>query len=228
LLEVLVAIISLSVASYYDLRYRLIPDEIWVFMGIVGLLLRIFYLDSTISYLESYLLFLLILIVLLLMEWILSSSGEADLLAFASLSVLSSWPPGFLPPPLSTYIYSKILAVLVIPFQALINIYRVIRRPELLERFDEPIWRKLLAIILLSPYSKALSYGASIAETEIEGRRKFILRAALSPISEVEPPEGKWIAPTYPMVPFILLGYLITICVGDPISLLYQLLRLSP
>ncbi len=228
MLEVLVAIISLSVASYYDLRYRLIPDEIWVFMGIVGLLLRIFYLDSTISYLGNYLLFLLILIALLLMEWVLSSSGEADLLAFVSLSVLSSWPPGFLPPPFSTYIYSKILMVLVIPLQALINIFRVIKRPELLKGFDEPIWRKLLAIILLSPYSKALSYGASIAETEIDGRRKFLLRAALSPISELEPPEDKWIAPTYPMIPFILLGYLITICVGDPISLFYQLLRLSP
>ncbi len=228
MLEVLVAVISLSIASYYDLRYRLIPDEIWIFMGIVGLLLRIFYLNSTISYLKSYLPLLLILILLLLIEWILSSSGEADLLAFLSLSVLSSWPPGFLPPPLSTYIYSKILTVLVIPFQALINIYRVIRRPELLKGFNEPIWRKMLAIILLSPYSRALSYGASVAETEIEGERKFVLRAALSPISEVEPPEGMWIAPTYPMIPFILLGYLLAIYIRDPISLFYQLLRLSP
>jgi hypothetical protein len=62
----------------------------------------------------------------------------------------------------------------------------------------------------LTPYRRPLSFYATVAEIEVGGKRKFILRAALKPISDEMPEEGKWIAPTYPMIPFILAATIIT------------------
>ncbi len=40
------------------------------------------------------------------------------------------------------------------------------------------------------------------------------MSAALKPISDEMPEEGKWIAPTYPMIPFILAATLLIILSG--------------
>jgi hypothetical protein len=114
------------------------------------------------------------------------------------------------PDALIIYIASKVLMVLTLPFQFLLNLITVMRHPELIEGFDEPIWRKLLALLLLTPYRRPLSFYATVAEIEVGGKRKFVLRAALKPISDEMPEEGKWIAPTYPMIPFILAATIIT------------------
>ncbi|ACB07150.1 prepilin peptidase [Candidatus Korarchaeum cryptofilum] len=209
MLPLILAIITLLIASLYDLKDRQVPDELWVPGVAVGLSIKVLEWERTVKFLENYWPFLLLLAIMLLIEWFLSTSGEADLLAYLTLASLMSGKCWF-PDALIIYIASKVLMVLTLPFQFLLNLITVMRHPELIEGFDEPIWRKLLALLLLTPYRRPLSFYATVAEIEVGGKRKFVLRAALKPISDEMPEEGKWIAPTYPMIPFILAATIIT------------------
>ncbi len=216
LLEQLIAIPVLLIASLQDLKSREVSDWVWIpgFAG--GAVLRLLNPEKTGAYLERAWLPLLVLILLLSAEWFLSASGEADILAYAILIPISTEPYLFLPPPFLVYILSKLLLLMILPFQFVINLVRISRNPELLRGFDEPSYRKVLALLLLSPYSEHLAVGSRIAEIEEGGRRKFLLRAALSPLEEsvemeerMKEVEGVWIAPTYPFIPFILIAYVI-------------------
>ncbi len=225
LLEQVIALSVLIAASLYDLKYREVPDWIWI-LGIGGgAILRALDPGATVSYVEGSWPLLVLTLILVVAEWITSASGEADVLAYLTLLVLATTPPGPLPPPFAVYLLSKVLLLLVIPVQFLANLIRVKREPELIADFDEPLWRKVLALLLLSPHSKHLSVGARIAEERAGGRRRFVLRAALSPIDrgadgsgsgegEERGGEGTWIAPTYPMIPFIAVAYLIVQLLG--------------
>ncbi len=210
--EIALNVSMLTAASIYDLRDREIPDHIWLMGILLGMIIRFYYFREAISYLSKAYPLLLLLGVLLLIEWRLSLSGEADVLAYASLIVTDTGFTFALPSPLIVYLLSKVIVLLLIPLQFLINVARVTRDPKLLEGFNEPIWRKILALFLLSPYSKHFSKGASIAEVLKDGERKFVLSASLLPLKPGEVEErGKWIAPTYPMMPTILLAYVISI-----------------
>ncbi len=202
----------LTAASIYDLKSREVPDRIWLLGAIFGIGLRAYYLKDTILYLSKAYPLLLLIGALILIEWKLSISGEADILAYASLMITDMSISFNLPSPLVVYLLSKVIMMLLIPLQFAINVIRVKREPKLLEGFEEPLWRKILALFLLSPYSKHFSKGATIAEIQEDGRRKFVLSASLSSLepSEVKE-EGKWITPTYPMIPTILLGYMISL-----------------
>ncbi len=210
MLPLVLAIITLMIASAYDLKDRQVPDEIWLPGILVGLSIKVLEWEQTIKFLENHWPFLLLLSIMLLIEWLLSTSGEADLLAYLTLVSLMSGKCWF-PDALFVYVVSKALMVLTLPLQLLMNLITVMRHPEVIEGFDEPIWRKALALLLLTPYRKPLSFYATVAEVEVGGKRKFVLSAALKPISDEMPEEGKWIAPTYPMIPFILAATLLLI-----------------
>lgn len=227
MMELVIAAATLLVASAYDLKSREIPDWVWIPGIVLGSALRLIDIEGTLHYLAISWPFLLALALLLAVEWFFSMSGQADVLAYASLMIIATEPASPFPPPFLTYLLSKILFLSILPFQLIVNLIRVSREPDMLKGFEEPAWRKILALLILSPYSKHLSVGARIAETSEGGVRKFLLRAAMSPIGEKEDEggilnvgrevsEGRtmkvWIAPTYPMIPFILSAYLIIRC----------------
>ncbi len=209
LLERILATATLLVASAYDLRSREVPDWVWIPGLVGGAVLRLLDMERTLSYLGRAWPFLMVLILMLSAQWLLSASGEADILAYLTLTLIATEPYLFLPLPFLIYLLSKLLMVMVLPLQFLANAVRVLRNPRLLEGFDEPLYRKILALFLLSPYSRHLAVGARVAEIRRDGKRKFVLRAALSPLedSKIEEREGVWIAPTYPFIPFILAAY---------------------
>ncbi len=211
-IEVALNLSMLTAASIYDLKEREVPDQIWLAGILSGIALRAYYFENTILYLFRAYILLLLMGTLIFIEWKLSISGEADILAYSSLIVTDMSFSFNLPSPLAVYLLSKVIMILLIPIQFMVNVIRVKRNPKLLEGFEEPLWRKILALFLLSPYSRHLSKGATVAEKQEDGGRKFILGASLSALepNDVEE-EGKWIAPTYPMIPMILLGYLISL-----------------
>ncbi len=214
IIEIVLNTSMLAAASIYDLKDREVPDHVWLLGVIAGIGLRAYYLEDTVLYLSRAYLLLLFMGALVLMEWKLSLSGEADILAYASLIITDMNFSLSLPSPLIVYLFSKVIMVLLMPLQFMANIIRVKRDPKLLEGFEEPLWRKILALFLLSPYSKHFSKGAAIAEIQENGMRRFVLSASISPLEldDVgEESRGKWIVPTYPMIPAILLGYLISL-----------------
>ncbi|MCS7102767.1 MAG: prepilin peptidase [Candidatus Korarchaeum sp.] len=205
----LAAISLLAVASFYDLKDRAVPDRVWLVGSALGISMKLFDHEGTLQFILKAWPFLMLLAIMLALEWFLSLSGQADVLAYATLSLLLTGIRMF-PDALLTYLLSKIFIVLLIPVQFFINMSKVLRNPNLMKDFDEPFWRKLLAMMILSPYDKRLATCASPAEVLIDGRRKFVLKAALR-ISCDEPVEGGWIAPTYPAIPMILAAALVVI-----------------
>lgn len=201
------AIMTLAAASFHDLRSRQVPDATWVPGIALGVIVKLLDYEGTILFIFRYWYFLILFISLLIIEWKLHLSGEADLLAYLTLGVLLSGNRMF-PDILIVYFLSKIFIVLIIPVQFFLNILRIVKNPDLIRYFDEPVWRKLLAMMLLSPYDERLSICASPAEVIIDGRRKFLLRAALK-LSCDQPVEGGWIAPTYPAIPMIFAALLV-------------------
>ena len=203
------AILTLAIASFHDLKDRSIPDSVWIPGMALGFSVKILDYSGTIEFLSKTWYFLFILFSLLTIEWKFRLSGEADILAYLTLATLLTGNRMF-PDALMIYFLSKIFIILMIPVQFLVNVVRVIRDPGLLRDFDEPIWRKFLALMLLSPYDRRLATCASVAEVSVSGKRKFSFKAALRTSCD-EAVEGKWIAPTYPAMPMILTASLTVI-----------------
>ncbi len=219
-----ILVITLAAASIQDLKGRMIDDRLWIFACVTGIALNGYCLWSGIlapSELASQLLGFAPLGLLLLVSWKLRLMGEADVLAYLTIEVVQPVANGLLiPPALSSFIYSKASLVLIPLGQLTVNLYRVWRDPSLLEGFDEPLHRKIMALALLSPRP---SLGAVPAEIRKSGRRRFDFSRLLAPLEPTEPKEEcKWYVPAYPLLPLILVGYVLSVMVGDPVALLYR------
>lgn len=209
-LSELAALSTLAVASLHDVRSRMVPDWVWLPGSILGIAIKLLDPGGTLQFILRYWPFLLLLSLMLIMEWFLSLSGQADVLAYLTLSLLLTGNCTF-PDALLVYLLSKVLIALMIPCQFLVNSFRIIGNRGLMDGFDEPLWRKILAMMLLSPYDRRIARCASTAEVSVDGRRRFVLRAALRISCDDPPEEGKWIAPAYPAMPFIFAATLLVI-----------------
>ena len=198
----LTAMVLLAVASIYDLRERAVPDRLWVIGSALGVAVKLLNYENTLQFISKVWPFLLILLIVLAIEWVFSLSGQADVLAYLTLAALLSGNCMF-PDAFSVYVLSKVLIVTIIPLQFFINAVRIAKNPKLIDGFDEPSWRKLVAMMLLSPYDRRLAICASSAEVSVNGKRRFLLKAALR-VSCDPVREGMWIAPAYPAMPMIL------------------------
>ncbi len=223
LIQWIASLAVLAVASYYDLKQRLIPDTPWLVGAVVGIILNALFFKGD---LLEYLLKFAPLGLILLVSWKWKLMGEADILAYLTIAVMTpSYPNGIdspLIPAFSTFIYSKLLLLVVPLFQFAYNLYSVRKDPSLLKGFDEPLWRKLLALFFLSPKKRGI--GDVPAEiVDEKGRRKFVLSAIASPLSEEDLDTSGWVAPAYPLLPMILVGHLMSMLLGDPITIVRML-----
>ncbi len=155
-------------------------------------------------------------------SWRLKLMGEADVLAYLTLEIIHPVEAGsLLPPAFSAFLYSKILMLAIPPIQLMVNLVKVAGEPNLLEDIDDPLWKKLLALALLTTNP---SLGSVPAEEVRQDRRRLVLSRVLAPL-EVKVPENggsRWYVPAYPLIPFILLGYVLSLLAGDPLALLMQ------
>jgi hypothetical protein len=96
----------------------------------------------------------------------------------------------------------------------------------MLDEFDEPYLKKILSLFLIKPaYRRDLERIKyyDIAEIYVNGRKKLDISRSLSGIKKGEIPDREpvWIIPTYPLMPFILAGHILTLMLGDPVGLIF-------
>ena len=223
--EMAVLIGSLTAATIQDLRGRMVDDRVWLTtwpLGVITLSFRLWRGDVSPSALADGAIAFVPLGLLLIASWRLKLMGEADILAYLTVEIVQPVASGSLiPPSFSTFIYSKLLLLFAPPVQFLINLARVKRDPSLLEGFDEPSWRIALALALLSSKPEL---GSVPAEFTQDGRRKFKLSKIFAPLEPSKPQENcRWYVPAYPLMPFILAGYLLSQVLGDPVGLLLRM-----
>ncbi len=213
----------LAVGSYQDVKSREIEDTVWAVGGILGAAASAaeIAIDAGAAQrlLHSYL-SALPLFAILAAAWRWRLMGEADVLAYLTVAaLLPEYGPGIdwiLPPVFSTFIYSKLALLLAPAAQLTYNLLKLIRNPEILAGFDEPTWRKFLAMLFLS-YSEGHSpYATPAVGLSPDGKKKFKLSAVLSsPYGRGAEGPG-WVVPSYPMIPLILAGVVATALFGDP------------
>ncbi len=134
LVQWITSLAILGVATYYDVKQRLVPDTPWVIGSILGLLLDIlFFRGDPIKYLIRF----IPLGLILLLSWRWKLMGEADILAYLTLAIMTpNYPNGVespIIPAFATFIYSKLLLLAVPLFQLALNLYEISKDPSLME-----------------------------------------------------------------------------------------------
>jgi len=216
MLSSLISLLMLSAATIQDIRSREISDFTWVFGCILGFFVNLHVYSW--DYVPKALFFLMFLSAI----WITKLMGEADILAYASLLVTQPSATGYIPPAMATFIYSNLL-LLAAP---LYNFLRNLRYLRMLDEFDEPSVKKIFALFLARPAYKRdlerIKY-YDIAEVLINGKKKLDISRSLSRIKRGEAPDREpvWIIPTYPLMPFILVGHVFSLLLGDPVALMF-------
>ncbi len=220
---------SLLTASIQDVRTRQVSDKIWLALALPSLILDLALAGrGMVDHIVSSALLSAPAVGVLILSWKLRLLGEADVLAYLSIGlstplylrdpVLRAIPPMF-----STLIYSKALVLTIPPIQLISNFLKLRRDPSLLEGVDEPVWKIIIGLALLTTRP---GLGAVPAEEVRDGRRKLNLSRVLSPLEARVPDEScRWFVPAYPLMPLILLGYLLSLAVGDPLTLLAGVYR---
>lgn len=223
-LNAAIAMIALLAAAVQDIRSRLVDDRIWIVGVLIGLPATAYSLTRCGAPINSLQQIGagLILTAILSASWRLKLMGEADVLAYLALEIIHPVASdSLLPPAFSTFLYSKVLMLAIPPVQLIVNLAKVRRDSTLLEGIDDPPWKKLLALALLTTNP---SLGSVPAEEVRDGRRRLILSRILSPLEAKVPEDGesRWYVPAYPLIPLILLGYALSLLIGDPLGLLMR------
>lgn len=236
-LRIIASIMMFSLASIQDIKEREVDDIIWIAGILSGSILNLYSfalhrpsLPETLQYFRFSIPFLVIIV----LSWYLKLMGEADILAFISLSILqpTHLKKAFFSPAFCAMIYSSALMLLFPIFFLAWNLFQLVRKKEIFYGFKESIGKKaivsLLAIAIDVERAKKLKY-FSLAQEGVPPNMKFRLGSLISiPETKDTIPEFYgplvWISPSIPMIPLILVGYVITLIVGDPIVLLMRLL----
>jgi prepilin signal peptidase PulO-like enzyme (type II secretory pathway) len=216
MLPSIISLLMLLAAALQDIKSREISDLTWAFGCLLGIIINLN--NYSWSYIPKAIFFLLFLSVI----WIMKLMGEADILAYASLLVTQPSAAGYIPPAMATFIYSNLL-LLSAP---LYNFVKNLKNLKMLDEFDEPYLKKILSLFLIRPaYRRDLERIKyyDIAEIYVNGRKKLDISRSLSGIKKGEIPDREpvWIIPTYPLMPFILAGHILTLMLGDPVGLIF-------
>ncbi len=91
--RVSMTVVMLAFAGYKDFKYREVSDWIWIIFVVIGLPLDVYEILTGSLSITSFTLALAFSAILAIGGWVFSLFGEADLLAFLVISVLSPTMP---------------------------------------------------------------------------------------------------------------------------------------
>jgi hypothetical protein len=235
----LLAVTMLAYGSYRDIRTREIHDMVWIVFGGAGFLLasyELFVGSLTLRQLLTSLGFMVLLMILL---GFLRLFGEADLLAFVTLSILHPQAPKYLSstwiPPLFAFTLVSNTAIVGIFTPLLIlagNIIRISGGVNFFEYFNNvPAWRKTV-LLFTGAYMEVdkikgvpFHYPLETTQGELKLRPNIwddeeaenVLRNLKTVKKRI------WVSVTLPYIVVIFGGYILSIVFGDIILSLFIL-----
>ena len=248
LVKVFVSMVFLIAASLYDLKYREVPDKLWLIYAPVGLLLTLTQaVTLDLKLLQVIGLSILVTSILSIAIFYLGLFGGADAKALICLSLTIPTPPTFkkafnaLPLfPLTIFNNSVLTATLLTLAFLIYNlIWKFKTRKGLFHDLEgEPVYRKLIA--LMTGYKievgklaeKRFTYPLEEAEIDENGKvvRRLVLSARLEEDEELERRLNSlrglrcevWATPALPFLIFITIGFFVSLVAGD---LIYTLIK---
>lgn len=240
---------SLFIASWYDLKFREIPDKLWMVSAPIGLLLTLiqaFIYDSRL--LQTLAISVIVVSAISVTVFYLGLFGGADAKALVTLSLTMPTPPSLLNGmgkalPLFTVtvfnnaiLTSALLSIALLTYNLL---WKALTKSDLFEGLEsEPSHRKF--IVLITGYKvkaeklleKKFIY--PLEEVEIGDREEIVRRITLSVRIEDDEDVNRridtlknlngyvWISPALPFLIFITIGFFTSLIVGDMILILVK------
>ncbi|MCD6530616.1 prepilin peptidase [Candidatus Bathyarchaeota archaeon] len=248
LIRTSVSAVFLTLGSLYDLKYREVPDKLWLLYASTGLFLT---LTQSISGDSNFLLIaglsLLVTSALSIVIFYLGLFGGADAKALICLSLTIPTPPTLHRGgdilrlfPITVFNNSVLTAALLTMGFLLYNLLWKLKTGENLFRGlgREPAYKKL--ITLMTGYKidvrnlakKEFTYPLEEAEIDEDGKvvRRLVLSARIEEDEEIERRLNSlrrlnckvWATPALPFLIFITLGFFLSLLTGD---LIYTLIK---
>ena len=229
-ISIILSLAFLIIASIYDLKSREVPKKIWVFFIPVSIVTTIAQLIANPNQIYITLASITLTTLIAFAVFYTGLYGGADAKGLITLSLAhptQSQNKSLILPtlPLSAFNNSLLLMVVTLPLSLIRNIYWKIKNNQPLfkglER--EPIWKKVAALIfcIKTPKSKIKPYHILTERIEIkDGKPKRILKI-FQKVKEENTmiddtvPDDAFIAFSLPMLPFLTLGYLVAVTLGD-------------
>ena len=252
--SVALTLLFLTIAAYFDLKTREVPDRVWVAYAPIGLSLTIFriYMDPSLLILTVASIGLSVLIGFGLVFFGLS--GGADAKAIMCLGLTLPLPPDIANPILGFFHPFFLVVVLVTAYICSLSVaFWMLARnlvliasehSKMFEEFeDEPAWKK--AIALLTGYRTTVERLQStfylypmekVVEGENEAHRALQLYANpdvdrdqvvaefVESLQRIGLPGNVWVTPGIPLLLFVLVATVVVLVLGDPIFAILALL----
>lgn len=230
-LRTLISVSMLAYASYKDVKTREIHDLTWIIPSTIGAVLCVY--EIYIGYLNLNIAMMNVgfMVILSLVLWFLSLFGEADLLAFVSLSIIHPRVPSFNFLSYRPLIFSftliansAIAGSLVSIFTIGVNIYDKLKGVELFERHQKLSPIRKLIIMFTGRYIPVKSLRGPPFEYPLEVDGGLILKPDLFDdkaanraflVLREKNVERVWVSSTLPYVVVLFIGYIISIIIGD-------------
>jgi archaeal preflagellin peptidase FlaK len=225
-LNFVAASVMLLFTSYLDLKYREIPDKVWIIFGAVGVVLSIYEIDGGILTWQNLVIAVGLAGVIGMGVFFLGLYGGAD---GKALIVLALLVPYYHPPHFGIYsiaplivLTNGVLLSMLLPIALLVlNTVRLIQGQRIFEGFDETVSRKILATFLgYKSAGKPREFQFSMekksngegSRTSASTRRKFDF-ALMQDDFETRP--GTWVTPGIPLLVFFTAGFFGLLFYGD-------------
>jgi len=240
LVQFIVNLAGLTIASYMDVKSREIEDYVWYLMLIASIPLLIFRFNTLIGNAPLLLLYLISLVTgisvaLILYKFTLMGGADAKALIVLSINEipLLHKDPLSLLPPLSIFVNSTLFSLSVIPFILARNTLYLLTRGSLFKGFEkEDIKKKVLCFLTAYkvPFDTYLKnkYMYSLAESRENGEKRLKIGVRLEEeegeLNVIDLKEEVWVSPLLPLIVFIEIGYIVYFFWGNIVGLILTLI----
>ena len=231
LARVFISLAMLGYASYRDFETREIHDIVWIIPAGCGLILDSYeYINGNLTG-TGFIINVGFMVLLSGILWFLNLFGEADLIAFIALAIIHPRVPEFsfigFPPLLFSFTLisnSAISGLLMALYTFARNIYTGKRGVSLFDRHEEVSPFKKIAIMFTGRKMPIKAVRGPPFEYPLEGRGKLILQPNLFDDKKARKVfrelrernvEWVWVSATLPYIVVLLVGYLLSIVLGD-------------
>jgi preflagellin peptidase FlaK len=224
----------LGIASVLDIQTREVTNKLWVIFLPLGTLLTTLSIIGDSTQIILIITSIAITSGIALLIFYLGLYGGADAKALISLSI--AHPLASIPPlqtqilPLTTLTNSLLLMLFSTPVALIKNIHwKLTTQKPLFDGLEhEPVWKKLATLFLCTKVSRnsIKPYNIIAEQHSEEGVKQLKLFQQVldeDTIVDEHVPNHVFIAFSLPMLPFILVGYVITLTIGD---LIFHLLAI--
>ncbi|MBN1682889.1 prepilin peptidase [Candidatus Bathyarchaeota archaeon] len=230
------SMLMLCIGSYLDFKYREISDFLWIIFGGIGLILNGYeFIINSFNLYNFAISFVFILIIGFLIYY-LQILGEADIIAFITLSILN---PNFFSFDIFNFYFSPLFfslslfsnSILIsgtsVIFNSIKNFLKYLSNRSLFKDVDYSFYQKLVLFFTSTKKDFSEIKGPPFdypMEFLDEGKRNLMIRTRLQDDDEskkifkdlkLNGLKTIWVSSTLPFIIYITIGYFITFLIGD-------------